>query len=567
MIPVAIHGCRSWLHLAAGPTGRAMVLCPPFGYELICTQLGLRNLAEGLAAAGTTVLRIDYPGTGDSAGDEAPGRLEDWLASIAAAADWLRGTLGLEAISLGGLRLGGLLAAASAARSPGRIADLVLLAPVWSGRTYGRELLLGARAAGENSAEPGWLEAAGFRLHDSDIAALRGLDLATLLKAARPQRILLAEPPRPGAGAQPNANAPVTALPFDGYAAFLRHAHLSIPPAPLFESVARWMAEGTAPHRAVAPGLLNDRLPVGPGTEEQTLRFGPARNLAGILCRPAEALPTAVLILNTGANHHIGNGRIAVRLARRLAALGFASLRMDAAGVGESGGGMADERTAALFSEGPTEDALAGLDALEQQGFRRCVAVGVCSGAHHAFQAALRDPRIVGLALANLPAFDRAAGGAPDLDGGPPPGEIAALRKPRMAMRRALAEIDRIVAERLGIEPGLDRAGGWLRHLQSRGTTTLLAYSSRDRALRELRAHFGRGGRHLPQRAPIRTVVLGGTDHAINPQSMQREFIAEVEEELRRHHAQGPATPCLPLPALGLASRAPPAVTISATMA
>jgi len=136
MIPVAFQGCRGWLHPAQGPAAHGLVLCPPFGYELICTQAGLRALAEQVAAAGTPVLRIDYPGTGDSAGEEAPDRLSDWLAAIEAAGDWMCATLGLKAISLGGLRLGGLLAAASAARRPGSNLDIVLLSPVWSGRAY-----------------------------------------------------------------------------------------------------------------------------------------------------------------------------------------------------------------------------------------------------------------------------------------------------------------------------------------------------------------------------------------------------------------------------------------------
>jgi hypothetical protein len=88
-----------------------------------------------------------------------------------------------------------------------------------------------------------------------------------------------------------------------------------------------------------------------------------------------------------------------------------------------------------------------------------------------------------------------------------------------------------------------------MRQLQARGTTLLLAYSDRDRSLRELRAHFGRGGRNLPRRAPIRTLILQGTDHAINPRAMQDEFIAAVEEELFRHHRRPRPAAARPHPA------------------
>ena len=64
---------------------------------------------------------------------------------------------------------------------------------------------------------------------------------------------------------------------------------------------------------------------------EHPVLFG---NYFGIHCKPdvpREGAP-AVLFVNTGASHHIGDGRIFVLFARRLAALGIASLRMDLGG-------------------------------------------------------------------------------------------------------------------------------------------------------------------------------------------------------------------------------------------
>lgn len=554
MTPVVFGGCFGWLHPASGPaaTGRGVVLCSPYGYEAICAHRGLRQLAGELAAAGMPVLRFDYPGTGDSAGDEAPDRLPDWLDGIEAAADRLRRETGITEVALCGLRLGATLAAAAAARHPGRFAALALLAPVLSGKAYLRQLTLAARTGrGAGAPEPDWLEAAGFRLHRSDAEALARLDLADLLEAARVPQVLALHParqPRPGpalAARLREAGTALTEAPFEGYDAFLRDAYLSQVPRADFARTAGWLRQGAPPARAArgmaaTPGVL--ALP--DGVRERAILFGPERGLAGVLCEPARAgagLP-AVLLLNTGANHHIGNGRMAVRLARRLARLGVTSFRVDAAGVGDSEAppGAADpDGPPSLYDEDATAHVPAALDLLEARGFPHCFVIGICSGAHVAFQAALRDWRITGLALANLPAFDRDAGGAPALDGGPPPGEIHALRRLRMLARRLLAEADRLLAEGLGLELGLNRAAGWVRGLARRGVSMLLVYSAGDRGLRELRAHFGRGGRTLSRLPGLRRVVLSCSDHALNPRAMQQEFQALVEEHLRRHHGLG----------------------------
>ena len=61
----------------------AVVLCPPLGSECVVAYRVWRILAERLAGAGFDVLRFDYEGTGDSAGDsEEPGRLEAWIGDI-----------------------------------------------------------------------------------------------------------------------------------------------------------------------------------------------------------------------------------------------------------------------------------------------------------------------------------------------------------------------------------------------------------------------------------------------------------------------------------------------------
>ena len=74
-------------HHAPPPHARrsaGIVLCPALGYEYMSAYRTWRILAERLAALGFDTLRLDYDGTGNSAGDVTdPNRVDAWLRSIA----------------------------------------------------------------------------------------------------------------------------------------------------------------------------------------------------------------------------------------------------------------------------------------------------------------------------------------------------------------------------------------------------------------------------------------------------------------------------------------------------
>lgn len=130
---------------------------------------------------------------------------------------------------------------------------------------------------------------------------------------------------------------------------------------------------------------------------EQVCNFGPNQSLFGILTTPdadvkVEGAPTA-LILNAGIVHRIGPFRIHVDIARELAKLGFATLRIDLSGLGDSA-----PRTGKLGIEDRAElDVSDAMDFLtEQEGVNEFVLLGLCSGAYNAHQVAVKDDRIVG---------------------------------------------------------------------------------------------------------------------------------------------------------------------------
>jgi pimeloyl-ACP methyl ester carboxylesterase len=133
-------------------------------------------------------------------------------------------------------------------------------------------------------------------------------------------------------------------------------------------------------------------------SREQVLRCGESQGLVGILCEPTRGHDPErplVLLLNAGVISRIGPARFNVDLARRLAGLGFSSLRLDLSGLGDSQtrpGNLAHiER--AVADIGDASEALRG------RGYRRFVLVGICSGALNAHAAAVALPEICGAAL------------------------------------------------------------------------------------------------------------------------------------------------------------------------
>ncbi len=173
---------------AASP--RAAVLCAPFGQEYLRAHRSLRQLGIQLADAGYHVLRFDYFGTGDSAGELAQADVAGWEDDILAAIEELRDTCNARRVSLVGLRLGATLAARVAARSRAQVDAVVLWDPVVDGERYMRGLLhdaTGGRfASGQPLADGQSWEVLGFTLEAAlarDIAGVKLLDSAAALPA------------------------------------------------------------------------------------------------------------------------------------------------------------------------------------------------------------------------------------------------------------------------------------------------------------------------------------------------------------------------------------------------
>ncbi|MDD4888080.1 MAG: alpha/beta hydrolase [Thiomonas sp.] len=120
----------------APPQHHAVLLCNPFGQEAIRAHRLYRVMADRLAAAGYPVLRFDYYGSGDSAGDDADWDLHGSISDAQAAlAELLRRSRALRWSAMG-LRLGGAIALETARRAAQPAQVLLLIEPVLDGRTY-----------------------------------------------------------------------------------------------------------------------------------------------------------------------------------------------------------------------------------------------------------------------------------------------------------------------------------------------------------------------------------------------------------------------------------------------
>src|SRR5438874_9032220 len=414
------------------PPSGAVLICPPFGWEETCSYRARRDWADHLAAAGHTALRIDLPGSGDSAGTARdPERVAAWIQAIVAATGWLAEGAGEAGVAAIGIGLGGLLRCRAAAEGA-PIEEAVLWAVPARGRTLIRELSAFGRmeaskwATAEGDSEStatdeGSISAGGFLLSGQSARALEEIDLTKIeIPEGRLRRVLLLErdgiePDRRLREHLESSGAHVAVLPAEGYGAMMTPPHEANSPTAVFAQTCAWLAENTsADHDAPArnrtgassrPGVeieAVERIELSfdgvllretPITIEQS--FG---RLFGVLVEPCAGsrASLAALLLNAGAHRRIGQGRMWVTAARRWAARGVPTLRLDLEGIGdaEGDGSRFNRNTRALYTSELVDQTLAALDAMDARELGPSyVLAGLCSGAYWSFHAALRDER------------------------------------------------------------------------------------------------------------------------------------------------------------------------------
>ncbi len=422
MTPIAVSDCFGWIHtpVKAYRSDLAVLICPGLLGDELVAYCALRTLADQLARAGYWTVRLEYPGTGDSC-DQPVERSEShwtaWQESIETTADWLKSVSGARSLMLCGMRAGAMLATLAASRRED-VEGLLLFEPTVSGRSYVRELTLDAELHGGRVLPSGdGIEVGEFNFNATTIAQIAGTDLRKTMAGstrkvavfARTESKLVDE----CLESWRHAGVEVTK---GGWSSDLDslvgHPTFDAVRLPSFRDVIDWvtaalpLAAGSTVAAHSLPSLPAEATLRPDGCIETTLRFGSGRRLFGIVCNP-ESGPSrdVVIIVNGGRDPRYGASRQGVEFARRLARSGLSSLRADFASLGDSLGSPGKENIISHAFADRTSDIRAMIDALEKLGFRRFTVQGICSGAYHAFHAALADRRIGALMLVNQPLF------------------------------------------------------------------------------------------------------------------------------------------------------------------
>jgi pimeloyl-ACP methyl ester carboxylesterase len=523
---------------------------------------------------------------GDSSGDALDANLlEAWIQSVDDAAAELRAITGVKDVAVIGIRLGAMLAVSSAARGA-NIQDLVLWGPSATGRAMLREMRafgnmesLNSEKGSARSAEaPHGFQIGGFLIAPETQRALESFNLSTLPAMPSRRILLLSRDNLPRDAklirALESSGSIVEVAVGEGFAAMMALVDEAIPPTATSLAIAEFLAKDLPQNREQSAGARTAEIGSSSPLEEKpprtvitiegtrvsetvyTIKHS-SETIFGILSEPdpkVQASEWCILFLNPGPVRHTGPNRMWVEAARRWAAKGVSSLRLDLLGIGESGGEPA-LTTEQLYRAEMVEQLEAAMDSLRSRlGVRRFAVIGLCSGAFLAFQSVIRIPDIRAAMLLNPrlffwdPEVDRRRllrNSVKKLGKWGDWRRLARGGVPRQSITRAArAAFERIratdVEQHRQIQPAA-MADAWASIERNQSRVTLV-FAEGEPLLQEMEEE----GQMPPETlSHVRCVRVANCDHTFSPlwsQKMIHQLIDnELDEVFRESHANSAA--------------------------
>ena len=342
---------------------------------------------------GLAVLRVDYAGTGDSAGVFADFSVADWQEDLSSAARWLHALAPSLPLICLGIRTGALLLSASE-DSDIRSAAKIFWDPVgglevirqWLQRHMVNDMIAYGKARVSRASMEADLKAG--KVVDLDGFALTGrhfADFSGLAFSAPAGKALFVASGRLSAEAAKVAEAAgaqveqLKAPPYWNSVGYLETVEMR-------ELTAGWIEANfdlPAPVSVALPDLVCES-----AAGEKCVEIKSGEGIVrGILSLPSGEIRKTVLFLGGWSGDRQGPHRLFLEYARLLAGDGVAALRIDYRGRGESDGGHHDAGITTM-----ADDAQAAVQWLKENGFapHGVEVTAICSGCKVAITLASR---------------------------------------------------------------------------------------------------------------------------------------------------------------------------------
>ncbi len=405
----------AWQHFSCATITRKtiVILCYPMGYEYTHSHRSFQHWADQLAAIGCLVIRFDYSSTGDSPGRELPDDLLPiWLANITAIAEQARTAYPEHQLCLAGLRFGATLAYLAAQTL--QADHLIVWEPIVQGRRYLRELQALAKfGVDSEETDADYTEFAGFLMSHATAKTLKTINLmdVPLLPSTRVLCIYRED------GNHNNdftnqlqvqgIQVEIQCQP--GYEDMLAVPHQTLVPHQAIAATATWLAQGTRcfsessqplpmlseinlENEIQEQGIWYDAIGTAATSTATTVQNDSLQHrLFAILTRPktVNTKHPLVILLNSGAVHHVGPNRVYTHVARTIAEAGLLCVRLDIEGLGDS------FKPDLIRENHPFQTTTQANLATAMDYLKHCrlaqdfIVGGICSGAHAAFHGGL----------------------------------------------------------------------------------------------------------------------------------------------------------------------------------